>query len=214
MRSGKSYLGAEDSGLNELERATVDLDQALAGLGLSDSLCSFHRQQRLSCPVLLLLLLLLWSGGLFAIAGGGLSIDQGGLGGLGEYGQSRYASCRSTEPSEGQPWSQVLPFERWIRGSEAGCVCRRRWWSVDQSGLGGVEKCVCRIAPKTAIKWGLAWQTRDLQSTTSQAGTFTCFTHSHDRQSQDTICCFLHLLYHSVKSSAGCSSLWILNPVS
>lgn len=44
-RGGKSYLGAEDSGLDELQRAAVDLDETLAGLGLGDSLCSIHRQQ-------------------------------------------------------------------------------------------------------------------------------------------------------------------------
>lgn len=35
----KSYLGAEDGRLNQLERAAVDLDETLAGLALSDSLC-------------------------------------------------------------------------------------------------------------------------------------------------------------------------------
>lgn len=34
----KSYLGSEDSRLNQLERLAVHADQALAGLALSDSL--------------------------------------------------------------------------------------------------------------------------------------------------------------------------------
>lgn len=34
----KSYLGAENGRLNQLERAAVDLDETLAGLALSDSL--------------------------------------------------------------------------------------------------------------------------------------------------------------------------------
>lgn len=34
----KSYLGSEDSRLNQLERLAVDPNQALAGLALSDSL--------------------------------------------------------------------------------------------------------------------------------------------------------------------------------
>lgn len=49
---GKSYLGAEDGGLDQLERAAVDLDETLAGLGLGDSLHSIHRQQRQSLSVL------------------------------------------------------------------------------------------------------------------------------------------------------------------
>lgn len=42
----KSYLGAENGRLNQLERAAVDLDETLAGLALSDSLCfQSNRQQ-------------------------------------------------------------------------------------------------------------------------------------------------------------------------
>lgn len=33
-----SYLGSENGRLNELERAAVDLDKALSGLGMGDSL--------------------------------------------------------------------------------------------------------------------------------------------------------------------------------
>jgi hypothetical protein len=40
-----SYLGSENGRLNELERAAVDLDQALSGLGVGDSLSISNNSQ-------------------------------------------------------------------------------------------------------------------------------------------------------------------------
>lgn len=94
----RSYLGSEDGGLNELERAAVDLDEALASLSLGDSLLF---QSIVSKPSFVM------SGPfVFIVAqSGGCSSRWTGVGVVIEdcYGQSRYASCRSTEPSEGQP---------------------------------------------------------------------------------------------------------------
>lgn len=40
-----SYLGSENGRLNELERAAVDLDQTLSGLGVGDSLSISNNSQ-------------------------------------------------------------------------------------------------------------------------------------------------------------------------
>lgn len=45
----RSYLGAEDSRLHQLERLAVDPDQALAGLALSDSLIETHHSVSQKC---------------------------------------------------------------------------------------------------------------------------------------------------------------------
>lgn len=48
VRVEKSYLGSQDSGLNQLERLAVDPDQALSGLALSDSLIVTHSVSQMS----------------------------------------------------------------------------------------------------------------------------------------------------------------------
>lgn len=86
----KSYLDAEDGGLDQLQRLAVDLDQALASLALSDSLFNPNpvskKSPRSRCFVVSVGHSFVWD--MFIV---------------GQYAQSRFSSCRSTEPSEGRP---------------------------------------------------------------------------------------------------------------
>lgn len=87
-REKKSYLGPENGRLDQLERAAVDLDQTLAGLALSDSLFQFLNRQQ-SCTRR--------SSIVDRFRGAGSRC-------VGVHEQSRFSSCRSTGPSEEQPW--------------------------------------------------------------------------------------------------------------